>query len=213
MWHFNRKRWNLSWRMRQTRQNSPIRAEDKRTGSEELSRIQVVHRAVCAVVHGCSRAQPASAENKLPGASEVHFQSELRQQYQSLAVGKGLERWQPMKPGTSATLPAQSKNCSLSGGSLFLSVTKPERACDSDALMLSSDPSSLSFHRPSWWPAGSGSGPWCDLPISFIRVMCIPGKGGHVQSCLSLCTSVCLSLTVYPFLPTPSLCNYTKHPD
>lgn len=46
--------------MRQTRQKSPIRAEDKRTGSEELSQIQVIHRAVCEVMHECPGAQLAS---------------------------------------------------------------------------------------------------------------------------------------------------------
>lgn len=77
--------------MRQTRQKNPIRAKDKRTGSEDLSRIQVIHRAVGEVMHGRPGAQPASIQNKLPRASEVHFQPELRQKYQSLAEGKGLE--------------------------------------------------------------------------------------------------------------------------
>lgn len=46
--------------------------------------------------------------------------------------------------------------------------------------------------------------PWCDVNISFLRVMCIPGKGRQAQSCLSFCISVFLSF----WLCTPSLCHY-----
>lgn len=40
------------------------------------------------VLHGGSGAQPASVRNKLSRASEAHPQHELRQRYQSLAIGE-----------------------------------------------------------------------------------------------------------------------------
>lgn len=126
MWHFNGKGWILSSRM-WDKQGRKVQ-EGQRTkeqGQRWLSQIQVIHGAVPGVTLGGSGAQPASVWSKLSAASEVHLQYALRQQYQSLTVWERLEQWQPMRPRDSAALPTQSKDCSSSGSSLFLSMPKP----------------------------------------------------------------------------------------
>lgn len=137
--------------VRQTRQTSPVRAEDKRTDRVRGS----CHRSRSPTglfVKSCMefRVQPATVWNKLSRALEVHLQLVLRQEYQSLAGWESLEQWQSMRPGTLLYCLHKARLVPLLAAHSSYLCLSQWRPMSQSLSRFGSDTISLSLYWPSW---------------------------------------------------------------